>query len=146
MAKYYPIDSFDDFDFSGDDSPWHYATSVVYEDGLVAYAIAVLTTELELLASDVLPENDLSLSEILISCNNLLQVGKDTSTLVVNKEASLVKYAIMQIQWDEIIVEKARVPAHETLKPDWYPFHFNFAPLERKAWNLLVKVALEKMN
>lgn len=144
MAKYYPLDSFDDFDFSGDDSPWHYATSVVYEDGLVAYAIAVLTTELELLASDVLPENDLSLSEILISCNNLLQVGKDTTTLVVNNEESLVKYSIMQIQWDEIIVEKARVPAHETLKPDWYPFHFNFAPLERKAWNQLVMAISKK--
>jgi hypothetical protein len=73
-----------------------------------------------------------------------LLTGKDTSLLVVSNEAILNKHAFIQVKWDEVIVEKSRTSAYVTLQPDWYPFHFNFSSLERRAWNQLVKVVLKR--
>jgi hypothetical protein len=140
--KYYHIDSIDDFDFSGDDSPSNYVTSVLYTDGLVGYVIAVLTPEVLLMTSGVYPDNDVEFSDLLHSCNADLLIGKDTSMLIVSNEAALSKYALMQIKWDEVVIEKSITPIDITLQPDWYPFHFNFSPIERMAWNQLVKVVL----
>lgn len=143
--KYYHIDSIDDFNFSGfKNIPSHHATSVWYRYGLVGYVIAVLTPEFELMTSGVYNENDLEFCELLHSCNSDLLIGKDTSTLIVSNEATLSKYALMQIKWDDVVIEKSRTHIDTTLQPDWYPFHFNFSPLERMAWNQLVKVVLKR--
>ncbi len=144
--KYFHIDMMSDFDFSRDENaPEHYATSVVYSNKLVAYVIAVLSPEVNFLTSGVYQDNDLEFAELLQSCNDALQIGKDTSILIVSNEDTLSKYAIMQIQWDEVVIEKSETLTDDTLQPDWYPFYSNFSLLERKAWNQLVKVALKKM-
>ncbi|MFM2286817.1 MAG: hypothetical protein RLZZ543_2314 [Bacteroidota bacterium] len=140
--RYYHIDSIDDFDFSGDDLPSKYATSVVYADGFVGYVIAVLIPEIALMTSGVFPENELEFSDLLHSFNADLYIGKDTSTLIVSDEEALSKYALMQIKWDDVVIEKLKTPIGTTLQPEWYPFHFNFNPIERMAWNQLVKVVL----
>jgi len=135
----------DDFNFRGfKNIPSHYATSVWYRYGLVGYVIAVLTPEFELMTSGVYPENELEFPELLQSCTAELLIGKDTSTLIVSNEAALSKYALMQIKWDKVVIEKSRTHIDTTLQPDWYPFHFNFSSLERKAWNQLVKVVLKR--
>ncbi len=135
----------DDFDFTRDDSPTHYATSVVYSKNLVGYVIAVLNPALDLLTTGTLTENDYELPEIIMAFTGDLLTGKDTSLLVVSNEAILNKHAFIQVKWDEVIVEKSRTSAYVTLQPDWYPFHFNFTPYERMAWNQLVKVVLRRM-
>ena len=135
----------DDFNFSGfKNIPSHYATSVWYRYGLVGYVIAVLTPEFELMTSGVYPENELEFPELLQPCTDELLIGKDTSTLIVSNEAALSKCALMQIKWDKVVIEKSRTHIDTTLQPDWYPFHFNFSSLERKAWNQLVKVVLKR--
>ncbi len=143
--KYFHIDDMDEFDFTRGDSPTHYATSVVYSENLVGYVIAVLKPELDLLTTNTLPENDYAFAETILAFNGDLVTGKDTSLLVVSNEAVLSKYAFIQVKWDEVIVEKSKPSADVTLQPDWYPFHFNFSPLERMAWNQLVKVVLGRV-
>jgi hypothetical protein len=140
--KYYHIDCIDDFDFSGDDSPSNFITSVLYTDGLVGYVIAVLTPEVSLMTSGVYPDNDVEFSDLLHSFNADLLIGKDTSILIVSNEAALSKFALMQIKWDEVVIEKSQTHIDITLQPDWYPFHFNFSPIERMAWNQLLNVVL----
>jgi len=117
--KYFHIDDMNDFDFTRDDSPTHYATSVVYSENLVGYVIAVLKPELDLLSIGSLPENDYEFAEIIMAFNGDLVTGKDTSLLVVSNEAVLNKYAFMQVKWDEMIVEKSEPSADVSLQPDW---------------------------
>jgi len=136
--NYFHIDMISDFDFNGDDSPSHYATSVVFSNGLVAFVFAALIPEVDFLTSGVYPENDLEFAEIIQACNADLLIGKDTSTIIVSNNNVLSKYAIMRIQWDKVVIDKSKTPYDITLRPDLYPFHFNFSPLERKAWNQLV--------
>jgi hypothetical protein len=101
---------------------------------------------LDLLSIGTLPENDYEFAEIIMAFNGDLVTGKDTSLLVVSNEAVLNKYAFMQVKWDEMIVEKSEPSADVSLQPDCSPFHFNVSPLERMAWNQLVKVVLRRMT
>jgi hypothetical protein len=135
----------DEFDFTGDDSPIHYATSVVCNENWVGYVIAVVSIELEILTVGTLPINEYTFAETIMAFNGDLRTGKDSSLLVVSNEAFLSRYALMQIVWDEVVIDNANTPSDVALQSDWYPFHFNFSPLERMAWNQLVKVVLGRV-